>query len=145
MPTPPPAPASLAPIYLATIVEVSLSGRQLSAHDAAVALGPFHVLTAWNPGMARPSATDNHAANERLYRDLVSLGLHPHHAVGRDATPGSSHAELSWAVAGLTDDQARALGLAYGQWAVFRIEPGRQTVLGCEEGWVCSRPLGLNA
>lgn len=140
----PPTSASIAPIYLATIVEVTISGRQLSAHAAAEALGPFHVLTAWNPGAARPSAADNHAANERLHCALVSLGLHPHPAVGRDAAPGSSHAELSWAVTGLTDDQARALGLCFGQWAVFRIEPGRQTVIGCDEGWECSRPLGPN-
>jgi len=100
--------------------------------------GVVHVLTAWNPGDERPSREENDDANERLLIELVSRGLNPCRAVGAD--PDSEHAEESWAVHGLSDDEARAIGAAFGQVAVFRLTATDQTVLACFEDWVVSRP-----
>jgi hypothetical protein len=41
----------------------------------------------------------------------------------------------------MTDEQACALGAAFGQDAVFRIDPGVLTVLACDGSWSDSRPL----
>ena len=57
------------------------------------------------------------------------------------ADPDSDHAEASWAVVGLDDHEARAIGASFGQVAVFRISDGMQTVLACSEDWTLSRRL----
>lgn len=98
-----------------------------------------HVLTAWNPGDDRPSREVNDAANERLRALLVERGLEPRRAVGAD--PDSDHFEESWAVVGLDDDAARAIGASFGQVAVFRLSGSVQTVLACTEDWSVSRAL----
>ena len=71
--------------------------------------------------------------------ECCAIGLHPHRAVGAD--PDSEHFEESWAVVGLDDQEARAIGAAFGQVAVFRISDGMQTVLACSEDWSLSRRL----
>jgi hypothetical protein len=95
------------------------------------------VLTAWNPGDERLSREENDAANEELRIEIMSRGLNPCRAVGAD--PDSEHAEESWAVCGLSDDEARDIGAAFGQVAVFRVTATSQTVLACFEDWVVSR------
>jgi hypothetical protein len=97
------------------------------------------VLTAWNPGHDRPSRAANDAANEALRQLLESEGCHPIPARGSD--PNSDHAEESWCVVGLSDERARAIGAQFGQWAVFRITPREQIVLGCFGEWERSRSV----
>jgi hypothetical protein len=128
---------SLAELYLATLVTIELGGQWLDARTAARQLGPFHVITAWNPGHERPGDDANAAANAALRAELEALGCSPLPALGSD--PNSNHAEHSWAVSGLEDSTARALGARYGQWAVFRITAQEQTVLGCFGPWSRSR------
>ncbi len=130
----------IAAVYLATIVTAEWRGAWRAAHAMAAAVGPMHVITAWNPGDERPSADENDRRNALLRADLVALGLDPHPALGSD--PASTHAEASWAVVGLTDADACALGAKYGQIAVFRITADTQTVLGCFAPWSVSRPVG---
>jgi len=125
---------SLADQYLATILRVEVDGAWVNANSAALALGPFHVITAWNPGTARPSETDNRAANQLLHDQLVALDCKLLAAIG--SVPCSSHFEESWCVTGLTDTQARVIGADFGQWAVFRISVDEQAVLGCFGDWV---------
>lgn len=126
--------------YLATEVSIEVDGELTPAHRVAqVADGVMHVITAWNPGNARPDQHTNDVANRALYRDLVAKGLTPIRAIGAD--PHSSHYEESWAVTGLTDNEARILGAKYGQVAVFRLEWSTQTVLGCVDDWSLTRPL----
>jgi hypothetical protein len=103
------------------------------------ATGQFHVITAYNPGDARPDPSANEAADLHLHQELVAAGLAPVRALGSD--PDSEHREPSWAVAGLTDVQARAIGATHGQVAVFRIARHEQTVLACTQDWRVSRPL----
>ena len=119
----------LADLYLATVVRAQVEGRWVLAHHAAAKLGTVYVLTAWNLGHDRPSRAANDAANEALRQLLESEGCQPLPALGSD--PASDHAEESWCVTGLSDRRAREIGAQFGQWAVFRITPTEQTVLGC--------------
>jgi hypothetical protein len=135
----PDAATEYAAIYLPTIVTVEWRGAWRAAGAVAAALGPLHVITAWNPGDERPSMEENGRRNALLHADLVALGLDPHPALGSD--PRSTHAESSWAVTGISDADACALGAKYGQVAVFRITADTQTVLGCFAPWSVSRPL----
>ena len=130
---------SEAALYLATTVQVQLDGKWMSGQHFAALCGGFHVLTAWNPGRARPSRAVNEAANAALRADLISLGQSVFPAIGMD--PDSSHSEESYAVIGLTDQVAKDLGAKFGQWAVFRIDVSEQVVLGCFGDWTCARPL----
>lgn len=129
-----------APVYLASIVTVRAGDAWVDAGTYAASVGaPVHVLTAWNPGAVRPSEAANRAANERLRAHLVALGLDPVPAVGAD--PDSPHAEESWAVVGLDDDEARRIGAAFDQVAVFRVTATELAVLACREDWVVRRAL----
>ena len=125
-------------LYLKTVVLIEEDGSLLPASTArCITQGVVHVLTAWNPGDERPSREENDAASEKLRIELVSRGLSPCRAVGAD--PDSGHAEESWAVVGLSDDEARAIGAAFGQVAVFRLTATGQAVLACSEDWMVSR------
>lgn len=75
---------ALADLYLATLVSVELADRWLDARTAAQQLGPFHVITAWNPGHERPGDGANAAANAALRADLEALGCSPLPALGSD-------------------------------------------------------------
>ena len=97
-----------------------------------------HALASGDPW---PDANDE--ANRRLHAELVGRGCSPVPALGSD--PDSSHAEESWAVSGLTDDAARAIGARFGQVAVFRIADGVQAVLACADTWEVSRRLGAES
>lgn len=130
---------SLADLYLATIVLTKIEGEWILAHHAAARLGPIHVLTAWNPGSDRPSRAANDVANEALRQLLVAESCSLVPALGSD--PNSEHVEESWSVSGLTDRRAREIGALFGQWAVFRISPTEQAVLGCFGDWARSRPI----
>lgn len=129
-----------APVYLKALVIVRVEGVWVDAGTyAATAGAPVHVITAWNPGAARPSEAVNRAANERLRAHLVHLGCDPVPALGAD--PDSAHAEESWAVLGLSDDAARRVGAAFDQVAVFRVTASELAVLACTEDWVVRRTL----
>jgi hypothetical protein len=92
------------------------------------------VVSIEEDGILRPAGV----ANEDLRSELLSRGLNPCRAVGAD--PDSDHAEESWAIVGLSDEEACALGAAFGQVAVFRLTSAGQMVLACFENWVASRP-----
>lgn len=92
---------------------------------------PVHVVTAHNPGDARLDHAENAARQNRLEAELDARGV-PHHAVVAGAEDGS-HAEEGALVTGLDDDAARALGVAWGQDAVFRWSRTAWTVLACDD------------
>lgn len=132
--------------YLATEMVIFDRGVALTGFEfAAKRAASFHVLTAWNPGDARPTDVVNRAQNVILRGAIEELGHTVIPATGKDQN--SDHAEESWAVVGLTDEEAMALGRRFGQMAVFRITSSRQTVLGCFDNWQVSRgrlePLGV--
>ena len=99
----------------------------------------IHIITGWNPGDARPGDEANTEADRRLHAVLVSEGCVPVRAIGSD--PASDHAELSWAVTGLSDSRACAIGADFGQVAIFRVSDGHQTVIACSGEWELSRPF----
>lgn len=132
--------SQLGPIYLKTQVFIDRgSGLVPAADHHLMSGGIVHVLTAWNPGDERPSNSENESANERLRSRIIDRGLECFRAVGRD--PDSTHEEMSWAVEGLTDKEARELGRDFGQVAVFRLLGDSQTVLGCGAEWSLTRAL----
>lgn len=132
--------SDLGALYLRTLVSIEENSRLFpAARSMLVHNSVVHVLTAWNPGVERPSRQENDSANEHLRQILAGLGLIPCRAVGAD--PDANYFEESWAVTGLDDHEARAIGTTFGQVAVFRIFDGIQTVLACSEDWSLSRPL----
>jgi len=126
--------------YLKAVVTVRVGAGWVDAGAYAASQGGvLHVITAWNPGAARPPEPQNRAANRRLHAHLVALGLHPVAALGAD--PDSPHKEESWAVAGLSDEDARRIGAAFDQVAVFRVTATELAVLACRDAWVVRRDL----
>ncbi len=94
--------------------------------------GPVHVLTAHNPGAARPGPAENRRRQAALEADLVGRGLTVTRAVASAAD--GTHAEESTAVLGWDDDEALALARRYGQDAVFRWSPRAWAVVPCDGG-----------
>ena len=126
--------------YLKAVVTVRVGAGWVDAGAYAASQGEvLHVITAWNPGAARPPEPQNRPANRRLHAHLLALGLHPVAALGAD--PDSPHKEESWAVAGLSDEDARRIGAAFDQVAVFRVTATELAVLACREAWVVRRDL----
>lgn len=131
---------NLLELYLATEISIETEGELRPAiNSPMVQGGVVHVLTAWNPGAARPGRDANDEANQALYQELVAMGLTPIRARGSD--PHSDHLEESWAVKGLTDHEAQTLGAKYGQIAVFRLGRDFQHVIACSGGKRASRKL----
>ena len=84
----------LSPLYLATHVTIEVDGTWHPTQFAIGSLPHLHVITAWNPGNARPTRDANDCASRSLYEDLAALGSTPMPVMGRD--PHSDHAEESW-------------------------------------------------
>ena len=123
--------------YLPTNVSVLFDNQWISGREfCAKHKVRIHVITAWNPGDERPGPEINESQNEKLRSDITKLGFDSMHALGSD--PNSDHAEKSWAVIGLSSQQAIRLARKYGQVAVFLITESQQSVLGCFSDWEVS-------
>ena len=129
----------LADLYVQTLISIEEDGKHISVEKAQWSCETIHVITAWNPGTERLEQEENDKANERLHQDLVDRGLSPCRAMGKD--PNSDYFEDSWAVIGLSDQEARDIGASFKQVAVFRVADGKQTVIACTEDWIVSRLL----
>ena len=129
----------LAHLYVQTLIFLELDGYLVPIEKTSLSSETIHVLTAWNPGTERLVQKENDKANERLHQDLVDRGLSPCRAMGKD--PNSDYFEDSWAVIGLSDQEARDIGASFNQVAVFRVADGKQTVIACTEDWCVSRLL----
>ncbi len=95
--------------------------------------GSFGIVTASNPGDLVPES-DNRERNARLRRVLESDA-----GVGRfcpidGCSPDLCHREASFAIWGLSRRQIVKLGQRWSQNAVFWIEAGQLTVVGCRSG-----------
>lgn len=100
-----------------------------------------HILTAWDPGGARPDEEENRTNQLALEAELAELGPHGSwDAVGVD--PVSGHREEGMAVSGLPLDVVLDVGARYGQEAIFEWTPGAWAVVACRGdrrvglGWV---------
>jgi len=114
--------------YRATAVHFE-AGRVLPAVDgdgAEPPFGPLHVITAVQPD-ADPEDAESAGRMDVLDCELAERGLGAVPVVG--AAIDGSHAENSRAVFGLTDDEARAMGLRFGQVAIFSWSGSQWSVL----------------
>lgn len=123
--------------YLRAQLQVPTLGLVLRPREPGVvgvfpfAVDAVHVLTAHNPGAARPGPAENAARQDRLVAHLRRRGLRLRSAVASAAD--GLHAERSVVVVGLDDAEARAIGAAWGQDAVFRWSRGAWSVLACDD------------
>jgi hypothetical protein len=122
----------------ARVLFTDLGGSRLVVRPAAhpgrypPVASPVHVLTAHNPGVARPGTATNRARQAALEADLAASGLTVTRAVA--SAEDGTHAEESAAVVGWDDDEALALARRYGQDAIFRWTPDAWAVVPCDGG-----------
>lgn len=106
--------------YRDAIYEVDLSGGpcRFTIGEALPPLArrPFALLTAHNPGLARPSAEQNERANQRLEQRLVELSLE--YCTARGMSPEGAHVEPSFAVFGVSREFALGLAADFEQAAI---------------------------
>ena len=124
--------------YRATAVHFA-DGMVLPSQDGdgdEPPFGPLHVISAVQPD-ADPEDTDSANRLGILDRELAERGVDAVPVVGT-AFDGS-HAENSRAVFGLTDDEARAIGLRFGQVAIFSWQGSWWSVLACATNRVDQR------
>jgi hypothetical protein len=90
--------------------------------------GSAVVMTAWNPGLVRPSSDENRLANERLHAELAATGLEVWRADG--SAPDGSALEEGWIIWGMPMAMGLAIAARYGQFAVYVYDDAgmRQTV-----------------
>jgi Protein of unknown function (DUF3293) len=93
---------------------------------------PVHVLTAWDPGTARPGPQVNRVRQAALEADLLALGLPLLTAAGVD--PVARRRDEGVAVRGAPESDVLALGARYCQDAVFAWTPQDWSIVGCESG-----------
>ncbi|MGW7045708.1 DUF3293 domain-containing protein [Streptomyces avermitilis] len=91
----------------------------------------IHIVTAFNPGGRDATAGDNLRAQHELLHSIGLRGLQWWPAVGGD--PAGTHAEISAAVVGMDDAQARALGRRFDQDAVFAWSSASWRLLACAD------------
>ncbi len=93
---------------------------------------PVYILTAWDPGTARPGAALNRRRQAALEAELAPVAVRTWVAVGVDAASGRG--EEGVAVCGLAESDALALGARYGQDAIFAWTPVAWAVVACTGG-----------
>jgi hypothetical protein len=122
------------PNYLRAVVDIAFPTRSICVTPAPLDGAPglpyplnsahtIHIVTAFNPHGRHATARANLRAQHELLRGIGLRGLQWWPAVGGD--PVGTHAEISAAVVGMDDAQARALGRQLGQDAVFAWSPAR--------------------
>ncbi|MFZ2239932.1 MAG: DUF3293 domain-containing protein [Gordonia amarae] len=91
-------------------------------------MGPLHVISVVQPD-TDPECPTTTARMAILDRKLAVRGLSSARVVG--ASFDGTHSEESRAVAGLSDNEARAIGRRFGQVAVFAWCGNHLSVLAC--------------
>ena len=101
---------------------------------------PITLVTGWNPGGEEADPNANRVANRRLRAAIEARGWAWRPALGR-ARDGS-WAEPGFAVGGLDETSAAALGREWGQLAVYVVTPAEVAVLASDGSFRRSRPRG---
>ncbi|MFD0208821.1 DUF3293 domain-containing protein [Streptomyces hirsutus] len=143
--------------YLDAVVDIAFAAHSIRATPGAwggsastlpyplVGAHTIHIVTAFNPGGRQATAQANLRAQHELLQTIGLRGLQSWPAVGGD--PAGTHAEISEAVVGLDDAEARAWGRRFGQDAVFAWSPASWRLLACTDaahdavttGWHATR------
>ena len=92
--------------------------------------GSLAIVTAWNPGAKRPSATENRKANDRLHAVLCAGSWLFYPASGRSAD--GTHVEPSFAVLGIDARSALALARQFDQAAILYWDGAAVRLLWCD-------------
>ena len=87
------------------------------------------IVTAYNPGHERPGAAANRAANEQLRAEIERRGWVWYPALGY--SPERDHAEPSFAILDVGEDDAVEIGRQFGQTAVLVWDGRRARVVWC--------------
>ncbi|WP_369797567.1 DUF3293 domain-containing protein [Mycobacterium sp. UM_WGJ] len=91
-------------------------------------LGLLHAITAMQPN-TDPISAESVARMTALDREQQAAGVASIRAIG--GSFDGIHRQESRAVFGLDDDQARAVGLRFGQVAIFAWQGPRWSLLAC--------------
>ncbi|MFE5191598.1 DUF3293 domain-containing protein [Streptomyces sp. NPDC056628] len=130
------------PHYLRAVVDISFPAYHIRvapgcAHGPSGlphplgSAGTIHIVTAFNPGGHHSTAPSNLRAQHELLHVIDRCGLQWWPAVGGDGA--GTHAEISVAISGMSDAQARAIGRTFGQDAVFAWTPTSWRLLACTD------------
>ena len=90
-----------------------------------------HVITAFDPGPVTLSPEQNAGRQDELLTALDEMSVAMWEALSGAAD--GTHEESSVVVEGLSDDDARTLGAACGQEAIFRWSRETWSVLPCDD------------
>jgi hypothetical protein len=136
-----PAPEDPWASYERTMVEILWPGGSLrvrSAPDVDQECWPWpdrqpvYLLTAWDPGLERPGVDVNRMRQAALEADLELLSGELLVAIGVDSATGRR--EEGVAVRGLPEAEVLALGVRYGQDAVYAWTPVEWVIVACQGG-----------
>lgn len=126
--------------YQNAVVDVFVSGQTVTVGPRGVETDTrirpnvgeqIYIITAFNPGRML-SERENTERQAHLERELGELAVTVWHAEGRDRR--RKHGEASVAVRGLDRDEARLIGLRYGQDAIFEWTRDAWAVIPCGPG-----------
>ena len=93
---------------------------------------PVHLLTAWDPGLERPGVVVNRMRQAALEADLELLSGQLLVAIGVD--PATGRREEGVVVRGVPEAAVLALGVRFGQDAVFSWTPAEWAIVACRGG-----------
>ena len=93
---------------------------------------PVHLLTAWDPGLERPGVDVNRMRQAALEADLELLSGQLLVAIGVDSATGRR--EEGVVVRGVPEAEVLALGVRFGQDAVFSWTPAEWAIVACRGG-----------
>jgi hypothetical protein len=136
-------------VYARTVVEIERGGEPVVVRGAPrgqvaawpwPSSDPLYVLTAWDPGEARPGDAANRRVQARLERELshIARGIWP----ARGLDPATGNRDEGVAVTGPPEQAVRALGARYRQDAIFSWSPAEWAIVACAGrrrlvmGWV---------
>ena len=89
------------------------------------------VMTAYNPGTARPTWAENEAANARMLEVLRSRGCEVWQADG--FSPDGTWREPGWLVWRMGIDEGTSIAADFGQFAVYAYDDeGVRSVVACQ-------------
>lgn len=104
----------------------------LKANKWKPSVFPSFVISGACPFSSPLDQAVNGACHRALQRRLQLIpGVSMEEVVGQSVD--GSWKELSWAVAGIDEEEAIALGRLFHQWAIFRFDDNGRTLLYCYE------------
>lgn len=107
-------------------VEFRIGDRPIGSAPA----GSLAIITAWNPGLERPSETANCKANEKLRMLLNQRGWIAYPASG--CSEDGKHEEPSLAVMDIEPEQTLALARQFDQAAILYWDGVEARLLWCD-------------